>query len=182
MSVKGRLGFEWQGRVRLSAGYYFSWHSPYDAASQPYSFPEQGAWEEATFSHHLDSGGKTQLNHRLRMEQRWIARRDSAGTPIDHWNFENGLAYRAQFVFGKGIAAVIWDEIWLRAPPRSGEKVFDESRAAVGVRFPLGRSSHSRLDIEYIHQAVFRSAAAASGRQRVNHNIRVTFNSTAPIR
>lgn len=182
VSVKFRLGFEWRSSVRLSAGYYFARHSPYDAASQPYSFPEHGAWEEATFSHHLGSGGKTELNHRLRMEQQWLARRDSAGAPIDRWKFENVFAYRAQFVFGEGIAAVISDEIWLRAPPRSGEKILDQNRASVGVRFPLGRSSDWTFDVEYLHQAVFRSPRTASGRQRVNHNIRLTFSSSVPLR
>lgn len=182
VSMKLRLGFERQSRVRLAMGYYFAWHSPYDAASQPYSFPEQGAWEEATFSHHLDWRRKTELNHRLRMEQQWLARRDSAGAPIDRWKFENVLAYRARLVLGEGIAAVISDEIWLRAPPRSGEKVLDQNRASAGVRFPLGHSSHWRFDIEYMHQAVFRSPRTVSGRERVNHNIRVTLSSTAPLR
>lgn len=101
VSVKFRLGFELQSRVRLAAGYYFAWHSPYDAASQPYSFPEQGAWEEVTFSHDLGSSEENELDHRLRMEQQWLARRDSAGAPIDRWKFENVLAYRAQFVLGE---------------------------------------------------------------------------------
>lgn len=181
VSVKFRLGFELQSRVRLAAGYYFAWHSPYDAASQPYSFPEQGAWEEVTFSHDLGSSEENELDHRLRMEQQWLARRDSAGAPIDRWKFENVLAYRAQFVLGEGIAAVISEEIWLRVPPRSGEKVLDQNRASAGVRLPLGRSSQWKLDVAYMHQAVFRSLRTASGRQRVNHNIRLTFSSSAPL-
>lgn len=182
VSLKGRFGMERQASVRVAAGYYVTWHSPYDAASQPYSFPEQGVWEEVTLRHHLGSREMTELSHRLRMEQRWLARRDSAGAPIDHWNFENVLAYRAQLVFGDGIAPVISEEIWLRAPPRSGKRILDENRVSVGIRVPFGDSSHWRIDLAYIHQAVFRSARTVSGRQRVNHNIRLTLNSSVPLR
>lgn len=182
VSLKGRIGIERTASVRVAIGYYFTWHSPYDGASQPYSFPEQGAWEEVTFHHHLGSGQKTELSHRLRMEQRWLARRDSAGAPIDRWKFENVLAYRVQLSFGDGIAPVISEEVWLRAPPRSGDKFLDENRIAVGIRVPFGNSSHWRLDLAYVHQAVFRSPRTVSGRERVNHNIRLTLISSVPLR
>lgn len=152
-----RLGFNYKvhPHVTLHAGY--AWietfpYGTYSLSAVPRRFPEHRIYEQLT----VNSGiGKSNLLHRLRLEQRWLGRFTSAmGDKPDQYVFLNRLRYmpRLDVPINEKAYASLYDEIFVGFGKNVGENVFDQNR--VGVMLGYKANKNFRIEGGYINQIV----------------------------
>ena len=146
--------------------------------------PEHRAFEQQIFQHRLLGQGEhaITLQHRARLEQRWIGT-EVAGVGLQDWRFSERGRYRitVHVPFGGGsnlrnyIAA--FNEVYTSFGPHSTPTPFysDVTYAAHGWKL----SSHWSLEVGY----QFRFQAQPGGTTGTNdHSLQIYFLSTAPLR
>jgi hypothetical protein len=140
--------------------------------------PEHRIWEQLQLNHPV---GFTRLNHRLRLEQRFISNIYTSNNSLHHHG--NVFASRVRYFlrdiipfnghkkFTKGYYTALQNEIFINIGDKSdvNRKYFDQNRAyiALGYRFS------PKLDLEagYLNQYI-------SGRDRLfnnNHNLQLAI-------
>jgi len=167
-------------RVGFSSGYaYVSTHR-YGSYPIPAPFPEHRIYQQVTLRH---GSGKVELQHRGRLEQRWIGTRTAplSGTiGLDGWRYQNRVRYLLRL--GVPLKNPRWyiavsNEIFLNLPPRHSAATFDQNRAFAGLGYKLGKDT--RLEAGYLQQSLLQR----SGRVlELNHTIQIGLYSTLPFR
>ncbi len=146
--------------------------------------PEHRAFEQQIFQHRLLGRGEhaITLEHRARLEQRWIGT-EVAGSGLQDWRFSERGRYRvtAHVPFGGGINLrhyiSVFNEVYTSFGPHSTPSPFysDVTYAAHGWKV----SRHWSIEVGY----QFRYQAQPSGTTGTNdHSLQIYFLSTAPLR
>jgi hypothetical protein len=142
-------------QVTLQAGY--AWIKTYaygehTLAALPNTFPEHRAYEQVTVNSTI---GKTTLQNRLRLEQRWVGRFTSVNsTKPDEWIYLNRFRYMSRLdvpVTPKWYAAV-YDEILIGFGKKVGENIFDQNRIALVAGYKFNPTF--RAEAGFINQTV----------------------------
>lgn len=138
-------------------------YGTYTLASIPKKFPEFRLYEQATFFGNI---GKSTLNHRLRVEQRWIGRYTNINSKKpDMTVFVNRVRYmpRVDIPLGTKLYAGIFDEICIQFGKNVGENVFDQNRIGAVLGYKI--SSKCKIEGGFINQTV------QLGREINNQNV-----------
>jgi uncharacterized protein DUF2490 len=179
--VQAGWGYEWKPDWEASTGFAFQYHIPFDSASQPYKWPEYRIYEEFKFP--IKTGAKT-IKQTISLRERWLARK-SAPTydEITSYKFEITPVYQFELVIPKTATTdlIFYDEVHLRMVPRD-EPRFDQNRLFAGLGLKTENRAINRIEMGYMLQTVRNSSDTNPGRERVNHVIRLTLISKAPIR
>jgi hypothetical protein len=181
--VRPGLRYRWREHVSLTAGYAFQRTSPHGLLAEEIPTDEHRVWQQIEVER---PAGRTALEHRLRLEQRWEEDvSDAGGTArVTGRGYQNRARYRLSAtrpLHGGEPDAPGWylaasDEPFVRWGPGVG-RTFDQNRAFVG----LGRRWSDGLRVEggYLNQY----ARAGSGRAvEVNHVLQLTLVSEVPLR
>jgi uncharacterized protein DUF2490 len=181
--IESGLGYEFKGHQQISGGFIFEYHIPFDSASQPYKWPEYNVYQKAAFPIKFDGGRKTFEQH-FALEERFLAQKLFPDfDKIISYRYETTFKYQLGFELPlhDRASSILYDEIHLRGSPRR-EKLIDENRLFGGIRFPLDSESRTNLEVGYMLQTARHSSATASGRERINHTIRIRIVSDAPLK
>ncbi|MCC6931400.1 MAG: DUF2490 domain-containing protein [Gemmatimonadaceae bacterium] len=170
-----RLGVRYQVNpaVRVTWGYAFAETWPYGKLPNTFRFPEHRMWEQLQLNHAV---GRVALNHRYRLEQRWLGRvaLEDGDEAVQNWVRTNRMRYRLQATLplqGKTLDDGEFylqgnNELFINWGANVQFNVFDQNRTilAVGRRF----SEKLRAEVGYMEQVVEKS----SGRQlERNHTL-----------
>lgn len=167
---------------RITGGLAYQYTVPFDEVSEPYPWPDYRIWEQYLIRKPVPKG---MWQHRFRMEQRWLGRKDDpANDGFDEYKFENTFRYmlKKSFVFNKKVYGFAADEIHLRMPPPELEKIFDQNRIYIGAGYNLDKNKWWRIEGGYMLQTSFNSSVDATGRKRINNVFRITITSDAPFK
>lgn len=173
-----RIGFnvKLHKQVTVHAGYAWIETYPYGTYSLsaiPKRFPEHRVYEQVVVT---SSVGKTNLSHRLRLEQRWLGRFTSMSSDKpDETIFLNRFRYmpRLDIPVDEKIYASVYNEIFLGFGKNVNENVFDQNR--VGLIAGYKASSNFKIEAGYINQIV-QLGREINGRNVFQYNSGVIVN------
>jgi hypothetical protein len=152
-----RTGINYKISPQVTAHIGYAWaetfpYGTYNLASIPKRFPEHRLYEQLTFHGNL---GKATLNHRLRLEQRWIGRYTNINsTEPDVTVYVNRARYmpRLDIPLKGKLYAALFDEIFIGFGKNVGENVFDQNR--IGALIGVKPTNSFRLEGGFINQTV----------------------------
>lgn len=141
-------------QVRYTLGYAFVRTYPYGEYPVTMAFPEHRLWEQVLLNQTV---GKVKLNHRYRLEQRWIG--NSTTGEFEDVRYENRFRYmlRASIPLsgnketGKFYLG-LYDEVFVNAGKEVGYNFFDQNRAYAALGYQLGKIG--KLEVGYLYQVV----------------------------
>lgn len=175
--LRGGVQYKFNNGLSVLAGYGWIETFPYGdyppAAFQP--FPEHRIFEQIVWN---DNIGRVQLNHRGRLEQRFLgvlnpAAKDSR--EITKWNYLNRIRYQLRVTVpvnhpvmaDKTFYAAAFDELFIGFGKNVNANIFDQNR--IGIL--LGYRFNKRFSVEggYLNQTV-QQGQPVSGKSVFQYN------------
>jgi hypothetical protein len=164
--------------ISVGAGYSLGSAWPYGKQPAASKVFEQRVFEQLNARQKV---GSVPLEHRVRLEQRFVRRVDQAGTGPNPYVYANRVRYRGgtRIPIHRIDAAsqhrgdaffYVNDEVFFsfgRNVPRQG---FDQNRFAAGIGYQL--SSESNIQTGYLHQYIKKSDGV---RAESNHTLTIAF-------
>ena len=179
-----RIGMDYRtgDNAMVTAGYAYIITFPYGKQPVDLAADEHRIWQQLILT---QRSGRFHLQHRYRLEQRWIEKvvDDGDGNPVmDGRTYKNRTRYRLfaaipfnQRTMGEGAWFIgLYDEVFLGFGKNVGKKnILDQNRfyAALGYQF----SPRGNLQLGYLNHQVFKS----DGLRRENDHtlqIALTYN------
>ncbi len=169
-------------RVKVSGGYTFFVSHRYGRYPEVpgRAEPELRSYQDVTLSDQL---GRLGLDHRLRLEQRWLGARDEFGEgPVQQWEYQNRIRYQLSLKFPLQGSTIDDNELYLHAQDEVflsfgrhvGQNVFNQNRLFAGLGYQF--TDDAQLALNYYYQVRSHgSPDPASGRPVVelNHGFRL---------
>lgn len=148
------VNYKLHPQVTLHVGYAWAQTFPYGTyhlAAVPKDFPEHRVYEQITVASPI---GKTNLTHRLRLEQRWLGRYANINSPEPDYVFLNRFRYmpRLDIPLTDNWYAAAYDEIFLGFGKNVGENVFDQNRVSALIGYKVSKSF--RAEAGFLNQTV----------------------------
>ncbi len=168
--IRPAVSYYFDNRHYASVGYLFT--GTYRKTDEVNTFrPEQRIWEQYIFTH--KAGRSTQLQHRFRLEQRFVGRL-GASDPYFAQRlryFVRGMVpFRKDSVFSKGTYIGLQNEAFANVQhnDKINGSVFDQNRAYIsfGYRF----SKFADVEAGYLNQYV-----NAVGENTMNHVVQIAL-------
>jgi hypothetical protein len=136
----------------VAAGYAYVHTYPYGDNPAREDFPEQRTYQQLQIR---DNHGRFILQHRFRLEQRWIkfaGADDYTYLNRARYQFRTTLPLQGATLEDKEFYLGLYDEVFLNFGPNVTNNIFDQNRAyaAVGYRF----HKDATLEVGYLHQHV----------------------------
>jgi hypothetical protein len=162
-----RLGLNYKvhPQVTLHAGY--GWietypYGTYNLSAVPRRFPEHRIYEQVVVAAPI---GKSTLQHRLRLEQRWLGRFSTLNSSKPDFIFLNRFRYmpRLDIPLNDKWYTALYDEIFIGFGKNVGENVFDQNRFSVLAGYKANKNF--RLEGGFLNQVV------QLGREIENKNV-----------
>ena len=157
----------------LGFGYIIAF--PYgDYPVGPYAVPEHRIFEQLSWN---ESFGRVSLNHRLRMEQRYLGKVDQKAAEYDRtgWTYVDRVRYQLRLnvpinhpaMRDKTVYVAAYDELFMGFGTNVNQNVFDQNRfgALAGYQF----NSAVRVEAGFLSQTVLQ-AKLVSARQVYQYN------------
>lgn len=122
------------------------------------TYPEYRLHEQVMFS---QDAGRLSLQHRLRLEQRWVGRfNDAASEAPDAYTYTNRARYMLRMqcpLQGRTLDdhefyAAAYDELFIGFGKNVGENIFDQNRIGILAGYKLNK--HLRAEAGYLSQTV----------------------------
>ncbi len=160
--LRGGLQYKFNNGISVLAGYGYIETFPYGdyPPASPHPFPEHRIYEQISWN---DNIGRVTLNHRGRLEQRFLGVLNAAATDgreITRWNYLNRLRYQLRATIplnkatlsDKTIYAAAFDEIFVGFGKNVNANIFDQNR----IGLLLGYRFNKRISLEagYLNQTV----------------------------
>jgi hypothetical protein len=175
--LRGGIQYKFKSGLSLLAGYGWIETFPYGdyppKASQP--FPEHRIYEQVIWN---DNIGRVMLNHRGRLEQRFLGVLDLAamdGRSITKWNYLNRFRYQLRVTVplnhatltDKTLYTAAFDEIFIGFGKNVNANVFDQNRIGLALGYKLNKSIS--LEAVAFNQTV-QQAAQVNGKSVFQYN------------
>jgi len=181
-----RVGAEYylKNGVQLTVGYGWIRTYPYGAQAIASTFDEHRLWQQVILPQQLWRIG---INHRYRMEQRWleIAATNPDGSTTTDFELRNRARYRLlltmplsrKIMTDNTLFLGLYDEIFLGFGPNIGKNVLDQNRAyaALGWRF----NKNLNVQAGYLNQYVIKSDGIRAER---NHTLQLAVQYNIDLR
>ena len=159
--IRAGMYYRINPKVTLLAGgaYFFNYpYSQFPSISPYVRFPERRMFEQIAIN---DSLRSLSILHRVRLEQRWSGRMDSADVKkVDYWSYTNRIRYLVRLarpiirpLKGKGgLYAVAQNEIFISFGKNVKSNIFNQNR----LTFLLGTRLTKSLSLEcgYLNQII----------------------------
>jgi hypothetical protein len=161
------VNYKLNDKVMLTLGYgfieTFTYGNPPIARrnneGQEQAFPEHRIYQDILINNDL---GGFELNHRLRLEQRWLGNYyDANNVRINNnWRYLNRFRYRIRFAHSfkgptidpKEFYFHAYDEFFIGFGKNVGINTFDQNRINVGIGYKI--SKQSKIEAGYFNQIV----------------------------
>ena len=177
-----RMGFDYRinENFTLTAGYGFIITYPYGEQPVNATFNEHRTWQQAVTIHSI---GKWQINHRYRLEQRWLDQMvllNTGGYEKAGCNYLNRFRYRLLLTHplrfknddSKWFVAA-YDEPFINFGKNVKYNIFDQNRfyLALGYKF----SESGNIQLGYLNQFIIKSNGQNT---ELNHTLQasITYN------
>ena len=164
--------------ITLTTGYAYARTFRYGEFPAPNPFPEHRIYEQALIR---QSFGPVALQHRYRLEQRWIGVVPAGATQgqVSTWRTQDRFRYmfRADIPIKGRWSLGTYDELFVNFGRNLGPNVFDQNRAYAAVGYNTGK--FGRLEIGYMNQIL---AQRNGNVLEFNHTAQIGFFSTFPFR
>ncbi|GAB3881071.1 DUF2490 domain-containing protein [Spirosoma agri] len=145
-------------RVKVSGGYTYFQSYRYGAYPEVLGRPEPESriYEDITLT---DKLGRLGLEHRVRLEQRWLGSRDQTGQgPVQQWEYQNRIRYQLSVEFplqGPTIDDGEWylnafDELFIGFGRNVDDNVFNQNRLSGGLGYQI--TDKAKLELNYLYQ------------------------------
>lgn len=155
--ARGGLQYHFNKDVSVMAGYAYALTYPYgDFSAGPHPAPEHRIFEQLSWN---DEAGLVGLNHRLRLEQRYLGKVDqkSHDYKVDGWNYVNRARYQLRATVpinnkkmdDNTFYAGAFDEIFIGFGKNVNQNIFDQNRLGLLVGYQF--SNHVRLEGGFIN-------------------------------
>ncbi|GGK59694.1 DUF2490 domain-containing protein [Rufibacter glacialis] len=146
------LTYSLSDRASVAAGYAYVRTYPYGDNPAREAFPEQRTYQQLQLR---DQQGIFILQHRFRLEQRWIkfpGAEDYTYLNRARYQFRATLPLQGATLEDKEFYLGLYDEVFVNFGPNVTQNIFDQNRAyaAVGYRF----HKDATLEVGYLHQHV----------------------------
>lgn len=176
------INYHFKNNIIFTAGYAYLWTYPY--GEQPIPLDEQRyehrPWQQVTL---LQDAGKVSIQHRYRLEQRflenWSEPNEITGLRQieDGFELQNRMRYRflatlpiTKDLDGKQkLFATVYNEIFINFGSNIGFNLFDQNR--IGTTLGYQFSKDFNLQLGYMNQAIQK----ANGRQVENNHALTAF-------
>jgi hypothetical protein len=160
--LRGGLQYKFNNGVSVLAGYGWIETFPYGdyppAASQP--FPEHRIYEQISWN---DNIGRVLLNHRGRLEQRFLGVLDPKAADsreITRWNYLNRVRYQLKATVPLNNATMkdntvyftAFDELFIGFGKNVNANIFDQNRLGLLLGYKLNK--RFSLEAGYLNQTV----------------------------
>ena len=172
--LRPAINYEINPNLSLSVGYAFVATHRYGSLPVAFPFDEHRLYQQISAKQRF---GKINVEHRFRLEQRWLERKIGDGPP--QWRYQDRFRYFVKATVplsGKWYFGA-YNEIFLniRRPP--GVTLFDQNRAyaAVGARL----NPATRIEVGYLQQTLSRLGGRAF---EYNHTLQIAIFSNIPLR
>lgn len=160
--LRGGLQYKFANGLSVLAGYGYIETWPYGdyppAAPQP--FPEHRIYEQLSWN---DNIGRVTLNHRGRLEQRFLGVLDAKATDgreITRWNYLNRVRYQLKAIVpvnhatltDKTIYVSSFDELFIGFGKNVNANIFDQNRFGLLIGYRL--NNRFSLEAGYFNQTL----------------------------
>lgn len=164
--LRGGFQYKFKNGISVLAGYAWAETFPYGdfppKAIQP--FPEHRIYEQIIWN---DNIGRVMLNHRGRLEQRFLGVLDPAATDgrnITKWNYLNRVRYQLKVtvplnnetLIDKTLYAAAFDEIFIGFGENVNANIFDQNRIGAILGYKLNKTLS--FELAAFNQTVQQSA------------------------
>lgn len=169
--LRPALNYRISERIALSAGYAYVGTSRYGSYPAQAAFPEHRLYQQVTVK---QQAARLELQHRFRIEERWIGQT----APAAPWRYQNRFRYmlRAVVPMSPQWYGAVSNEIFLNLPPRNIASPYDQNRAFTGIGRKV--NPYTRIEAGYLQQSLLQR------NRRVlewNHTILVGVYSVLPF-
>lgn len=178
-----RTGVQFHAKNGVSAllGYGYIITYPYgEYPAGPYQIPEHRIYEQLIWNGQI---GRVGLNHRLRLEQRFVGKIDQKAdvAEVTDWIFTNRVRYQLRAAVplnrptmqDKTWFAVLYDELFIGFGPNVNQNVFDQNRLGLMVGYQF--SGRVKVEGGLLNQNVLQGALVG-GQQVYQYNTGLIVN------
>lgn len=181
--LRGGIQYKFKNGVSVLAGYGWIETFPYGdyppAAPQP--FPEHRIYEQIVWN---DNIGRVMLNHRGRLEQRFLGVLDpqaTDGRSITRWNYLNRFRYQLRAtvplnhatLIDKTLYAAAFDELFIGFGKNVNANIFDQNRIAAVLGYKINK--RVSLEVAAFNQTV-QQPAQITGKSVFQYNSGMMLN------
>ncbi|RDC61718.1 DUF2490 domain-containing protein [Adhaeribacter pallidiroseus] len=156
-----RLGVAYQisPQIKLGGGYtaFITFpYGEYPTADTGEPFPERRLHQDVQLS---DTIGKVLLQHRFRLEQRWIGQlQENTGKDVQSWEYQNRIRYQIALTVplqGRTLDSQEWylnffDELFIGFGKNVGQNIFNQNRISGGLGYQF--TDDFQLELNYLYQ------------------------------
>ena len=159
------LVYKLTDRVKASGGYTLFVTYPYGnypSADRGVPTPEHRVYEDITLADQL---GRLQLEHRFRLEQRWLGQ-PSAGNPrnIADWEYQHRARYQVSVTYPLSGSTIddgefylnAFDELFISFGRNVGSNVFNQNRISGGLGYQI--RDNFTLELNYFSRILQHAA------------------------
>lgn len=184
-----RVGVQYHFKNGVNAllGYGYIMTYPYgDFPAGPHYIPEHRIFEQLTWN---SSIGRFNLNHRLRLEQRFIGKvnQTAADHTITDWVYTNRVRYQLRaaipinkkLIEDKTVYVATFDELFIGFGKNVNQNVFDQNRIGLLAGYQFNKLI--RAEAGYFNQTL-QQGALVTGKQAYQYNHGVMMNVYITIR
>ena len=179
--ARAGLQFHFKNDVSALAGYGYIISFPFgDYPPGPHPIPEHRIFEQLVWNGNV---GRVWLNHRLRLEQRFIGKIDQnlAESDVTDWIYMNRVRYQIRATVplnNKSMQDKTWyvvpfDEIFIGFGENVNQNIFDQNR--IGLLLGMQYNKTIRAEVGYFNQTVQQGGLVA-GKQVFQYNQGVMLN------
>ncbi|MES2704272.1 MAG: DUF2490 domain-containing protein [Bacteroidota bacterium] len=161
--------------VSVLAGYGYIITYPYgEYPAGPYTIPEQRIFEQLSWN---DNRGRIMLNHRFRLEQRFLGKINQAAPEyeVTDWTYVNRIRYQLRLqvplnrpkMEDKTWYLASFDELFIGFGPNVNQNVFDQNRIALLAGYQINKMF--RIEGGVLNQTV-QQGGLVGGKQVYQYN------------
>jgi hypothetical protein len=157
--ARAGIDFRLNDHMMITAGYAWIYTDRYGKLPANKAYQESRAWQQLHFVQQL---ARTSLQHRYRLEQRWVENyaTDSTSAQII---YSNRIRYRFQTLVALNSTKIeyrTWfmafnNEVWINFGKNVKYNIYDQNRAYGGIGYQF--STKGNVQIGYLHQAIFKA-------------------------
>lgn len=175
-----RLGvdYKFKDNVTLTAGYAYIVTHPYGEQPVPDKFHEHRIWQTVTVTQRV---GIVHLNHRYRLEQRWLENRvkNSAGEfESDGYTYRDRIRYRIMATVSLTkknldpgcLFASAYDEVFVQFGKNFDRNYLDQNRISVTIGYVI--NANCNIQVGYLNQYIIKGDGLKT---ESNHTMQVSI-------
>lgn len=178
-----RTGIDYRlnDNVMITAGYAWIYTDRYGKLPATKAYQENRTWQQLHLTQQLS---RAALQHRYRLEQRWVEAFASDSTPAQTI-YSNRIRYRFQTLIALNtdkIESNTWfvalnNEVWINFGKNIKYNIYDQNRAYVGFGYQFSKAGNVQLG--YLHQAIFKADGI---HVESNHTVQVAITYNVDLR